>query len=152
MADVLYFADALLERTLSARLRDSGLTLRRPELSDRLRLRRLDSSAILVDGDSSGSQAVIRAAKQAGIPVVMICQRSSERFLRDELLADTYLEKPVTAAEVAAALIELINDGWSDDWNRRRGANDGTWAMGTRTAMRIRPHDDQEKELEARCV
>jgi DNA-binding response OmpR family regulator len=65
-------------------------------------------SAAVVDWNSQNDKAIIRAAKEICVPVIVISNRIVAAFEAGEPHADLYLEKPISAQELATFLIEMV--------------------------------------------
>jgi DNA-binding response OmpR family regulator len=110
MENIMYFGGTPLNQALLGLLHDAGYKLLEFTADGLSRLGDSRFQAVLVDWNSLSDQAVVRAAKREGIPVVVMSHRVSEAFWPDKVIADIYLEKPVDAADIASALLEAIDE------------------------------------------
>ncbi|MGD0973254.1 MAG: hypothetical protein ABR866_04150 [Candidatus Korobacteraceae bacterium] len=110
MANILYFGGSPLNQPLVGLLHDAGHKLFAFNAYGISKLRDSRCQAVLVDWNSPCDQAMVRAAKQEAIPVVVVSSHVSEAFWADKVLADIYLEKPVEVAEIASALLKAIDE------------------------------------------
>jgi DNA-binding response OmpR family regulator len=110
MANIIYFGGAPLNQPLVRLLRNAGHKLLAFNACGISKLHDSRCQAVLVDWNSPCDQAMVRAAKQEAIPVVVVSSHVSEAFWADKVLADIYLEKPVEVAEIASALLKAIDE------------------------------------------
>ena len=83
-------------------------------------VKRLAGAGALVVHWTAEKQQLIQAAKQAGVPVLVITSRLADATAQ-EPFADLYLEAPAASDEVAALLRDMIA-GKPDQPKRKRQA------------------------------
>jgi hypothetical protein len=127
MANIFYFGDTPLNQPIVALLHNAGHNLHAFGIYSLSTLHDLRCHAVLVDWKSPLDQAMVRAAKQEAIPVVVVSRCVSEAFWADRVLADIYLEKPVDAVEIVSALLEAIDECQ----NGTLGPNHGVVSVAT---------------------
>jgi hypothetical protein len=64
--------------------------------------------AVVLHWKSNRNQRVIEEAKAAGIPILVATSKLATAIHAGQLLADLYLEEPVSNEEVATMLINMV--------------------------------------------
>lgn len=70
-----------------------------------------DCAAVVLHWKAKKDQQVIREAKAAGVPVMVITSRLTAAYTAGTPLADLYLEEPALDEDVAGLLIDLVDTG-----------------------------------------
>lgn len=109
MTDILFRGDSRLKKDAYDLLKTAGYRLVEVNVADaQEQLRKSSYCAAVVDWKSRREQAVIQAAKESCVPVIVISGRIRAAYEAGTPHADLYLEKPTSAKELATFLIEMI--------------------------------------------
>jgi hypothetical protein len=89
-------------------LQEAGCKIVYSRSADFITRHAANGCALVVHWKSQKEQPLIKAAKQAGVPVLVITARLADALKAEEPFGDLYLETPADDKEVSALLIEMI--------------------------------------------